>query len=201
MNLFSLTPLRLALLAALTPAPALACPTMADVEGMGVTLAFDDGFEMMLLRREDGVVEQRIEDSAEAGVTHLAEYLDGIFYLGGGRLIDGGHRSDPVTARYSSPIPEIAAGDAYAVTLYVTVEDVETAQDLEIRIGQAEQIEIGECSYAALPVGISQLVEGNPYETRSLFIPELGIGFAIGADVFDGEPEVYTPVRIVAAGG
>lgn len=185
--------------AASASAAAAGCPTAADMAA-GVRLDFEDGLSMTMTRRADGVVEQRIPDAEEPGLVHLADYAAGLFFVAGARLLPDGGRSDPMATRYEDPLPAIRPGAAFALRSVTSYEGMETPGESEVRVEAAERIDIGGCAYEALPVVFTILAEGNPYESRMAYLPELGFAFVASADVFDGDPVEYRPARIAALG-
>ena len=162
----------------------------------GVSITFNDGPDSHFIVSKGGKV---TEDSLGDRPMRY-ESLENIFFLRYGPLKDGTMIPSTISdAQYPVPVsslPSVADGinwKGHVTYQHDDKPDWET--DMTVTTTQQPDLQIGDCSYAATLVTISETDEEGSYVTYLAFLTELGIGIRIGS-FSHGALDQYTPMTI-----
>ena len=190
---------RIAAVALLLPAAAVACPDAGDMAAGGVEVTLDAGAVARLMPAGDGMVvdETVTEDGEGYRITalHGLWVIEEVDILGGLPDPEEAERLEWAGGLDTLPAPE--PGLAWSGTAEVTLDGLPPfAREVTVTVGAAETVEYGGCSYESWPARVANSEDIGDYALLYDYLPLLGVA-VLRAYEFEGEPpDRLTPIAI-----
>jgi hypothetical protein len=185
------------------------CPAGPDALSTGIVVRYDDGSVSTFRSGDENgvVVEEAIYNDPDHDVdADIYRTLFGIYELEAIGMQGGAPVPDTVVRRSfaasTADLPRPTPGLVWTGSAQVTYgADPALTAEITVTVGAEQRVGFGGCTYDSLTV----LVREVDPETESVLVfdwlPDLGIGIYRSYAEPGGEPELYTPLSIEAAGG
>lgn len=160
-----------------------ACPTAADVK-VGLVLRYSDGAETQALGTVGNTIDYLEVGAAEGGGDlHFASYF-GLYDLEAGSVVDGLSSAEhSVRYDYGDQVLAKPFAGADPWVGQVTAQfpgDVRVVQTVAYVFGEVETIEVGQCTFASVPVTATFLRPEGWERQDFLYLQDLGIATLVG---------------------
>lgn len=174
------------------------CPTQADLS-QGINLTYDTpDTEIYYTGRGNSIINEGSDNAPDSAVNWTVTLASGVFEIYIYERVEG--LWNPTSAfsldydfDYLAAFP-LAAGDVGGGVQTLTTENGEPEPaTYSYSVHAVEDIVIGDCSYAALDIYQTYLLEGGIYGlTRMVYLKDIGFGYIV--DTFWSDSEATTRV-------
>lgn len=185
----------------LAPAAMANCPVGADLAD-GIYVTYDDESITRYTGTIGGEVVEHTDITDGSGDVYIVPTLSGLYgtgYVDGpGGTLDESTRETLVYSEDMSKFLPVAAGQQFNVKLKRLFADGSDPSEerYSVVVGQELPINIGGCSFTALPVTHTFVDADGVYGLFQHYLPELGIGVYVSYSEMGAEPDVYEVLEI-----
>jgi hypothetical protein len=159
-----------------------ACPTKADAISPGIRIGYRENPDSHFTITKDGtVIEDAVGDDA-----WRYESLQSVFLLRYGPHENGAINPKKMeVAKYEVPLsslPEITEGLKWqGHVTYTSAGETVWQTDMTVTASPHPDLKLGDCSYKAILLVITEPDENGPFVSYLAFLPEFGFGIRTGS--------------------